>query len=287
MALPLQTTIIFNPNSTGDGRKNAEELRDKLVSANGNVELIETEHAGHAEEIARQIADNNQSAYIVSSSGDGGYHEVINGILSSNNPKVIAGVLPSGNANDHYNFVHRGDVVQRVIAEDIDEVDVLKVETPEWTRYAHSYVGLGVTPQIGEVLTKNTLNPLKESWLVATHLFKVHPVKILVDGHVRRYDHLVFSIIGKMSKYLTLDENASVTDGLFEETAKRHGTVIELLRHFFQAVATSSSDVQKTERRELTILRATTIQLDGEVYNLAKGDKVVVSCVKKIVRCII
>ena len=287
MALRLQTTIIFNPNSTGDGRKNSEELRDALVSAGGEAKLIETEHAGHAEELAREIADKNEFAYIVSSSGDGGYHEVINGILSSKHPKVVTGVLPSGNANDHYHFIHRGDIVQRVKSEDVDMIDILRVETPQWTRYAHSYVGLGVTPQIGEVLTKNTLNPLKESWIVITHLFKTHPVKVRVGKNIRRYDHMVFSAIGKMSKYITLDENASATDGLFEVTLKRHGTVFELVHHFLRAVVTNESNAQKSERYEMTMLRSTTIQLDGEVYNLSKGDEVVVTCEKKIVRCIV
>lgn len=287
MTLPLQTTIIFNPNSTGDGRKNAEELRDALEAVGIKADLIETEHAGHAEEIAKSIADKNELAYIVSSSGDGGYHELINGVLTSKNPNVVVGVLPSGNANDHYNYVHRGDVVARIQAEDTDTIDVLKVETSTWTRYAHSYVGLGVTPQIGEVLTKNTLNPLKESWIVASHLFKIHPVKVSINGALRRYDHMVFSTIGKMSKYLTLDENASVTDGLFEVTVKRHGTIFDLLRHFFKAVAANGGETQKAERKELTILRATTIQLDGEVYNLAKGDNVVITCEHKILRCIV
>lgn len=287
MALPLQTIIIFNPNSTGDGKKNAEELRDALLSAGGEAELLETEHAGHAEELAQEIANKNESAYIASSSGDGGYHEVINGILSSQHPQVVAGVLPSGNANDHYNFVHRGDIVERIKKGDVDIIDVLKVETAQWTRYAHSYVGLGVTPQIGEVLTKSTLNPLKESWLVATNLFKTHPVKILVEGNVRRYDHLVFSTIGKMSKYLTLDKNASVTDGQFEITAKRHGTAFELLRHFLSAAVSDSNNAIKAERQAMTILRSTTIQLDGEVYTLKKGDRVVIACEKNTIRCIV
>ncbi len=287
MANTTKTTIIFNPNSTGDGRKNADELRDILVAKQFTTELVETEHAGHGEEIAHQLANENPNAYIVSSSGDGGYHEVINGVLSSNNPSVVTGVLPSGNANDHYNFVHRGDVAERLIVDDSDAIDVLKIETPEWTRYAHSYAGLGVTPQIGEVLTKNSLNFFKESWLVVTHLFKIHPVKLSINNHTQRYDHLVFSTIGKMSKYVVLDNDASVTDGQFEITSKHHGTIFGLLKHFLQATFAKTDDVSKSNEKEFTVLRATTIQLDGEVYDLRKGDLVRVTCEKNKLRCIV
>ncbi len=287
MANLTETTIIFNPNSTGHGRENAEELRDILVAKGLAAKLVETEHAGHGEEIACQVANENPDAYIVSSSGDGGYHEVINGVLSSNNPFVVTGVLPSGNANDHYNFVHRGDTATRLVAEDVDEIDVLKIETPEWTRYAHSYAGLGVTPQIGEVLTKNSLNFFKESWLVVTHLFKIHPVKLSIDNQTQRYDHLVFSTIGKMSKYVVLDNDASVTDGQFEITSKHHGTILGLLKHFLHAALAKIDDVSKAENKEFTVLRATTIQLDGEVYDLRKGDLVKVTCEKNKLRCIV
>lgn len=287
MNQPLETTIIYNPISTGNSKQHAEELRDSLSEKGFPVVLTETEYAGHAVELARNSANENPNAYIVSSSGDGGYHEIINGILTSEHPSAIAGLLPSGNANDHYNFVHHGDLLTRINDQDIDAIDVLKVVTTGWTRYAHSYVGLGVTPQIGAVLTEHTLNPFNEAWIVVSELFKVHPVKVRIDGRVKRYDHMVMSTIGKMSKYLNLDDTASVTDGQFEINVKRHGTFLELIGHLLKAATTKANDAQKAERREMTILRSTSIQLDGEVFPLRGGDTIVVTCEKKVLRCIV
>lgn len=283
--------IIYNPNSTGDGKQNAELLASQLKDQTDvNVELLPTKHAGHAEEIVKSV-DKAATTLVVSSSGDGGYHELVNGIMTrpTNTPaRLITGLLPSGNANDHYNAVHRGDLLRRIKTGDIDQFDVLKIASGNWTRYAHSYIGIGLSPHIGKKLTEATLNPLLEAWLVVRHFFTASPVKIRVNGKVRRYDSLIFSTISRMSKYMTLSSKAVPDDGKFEITSKRSDSIINLIKYIFKASTTGLTDeANQVSTFSFTPIHKTMIQLDGEVFQIEARAKVTVTIEKKALHSII
>jgi diacylglycerol kinase family enzyme len=170
---------------------------------------------------------------------------------------------------------------------DNTRIDLIKVTAPRWTRYAHSYVGLGMTPQIGKELTKADLNLFNEAWLVLTNLFKVRPVKIRMNGRVARYDHIVFSNIGRMSKYLTLSKDASVTDGVIELNTVKSESFTTLIRHLVHAATLGNDGAKTASTFEFAVLSDTSIQLDGEVYRLRRGDNVRVECAPEALNCIV
>ena len=162
--------IIFNPNSTGDSEKNAKELAEKIShkSDQVKVEIIATKYAGHAEEIAATHSHDG-GAVVVSSSGDGGYNEVINGVLLSKGQCSVA-VLPSGNANDHHRAVGSDNLIENILKGKTRRIETIKVESykddSSWERYAHSYVGFGLTPQVGKVLTESRPNMIDRKSVV-------------------------------------------------------------------------------------------------------------------------
>lgn len=285
-ARKIHVWIIYNPNSTGSSKSKAQNFSALLKKHTVQATCIPTEYAGHAEKIAKKIAESEPNPIIFSSSGDGGYNEVINGVLASNAPKTVCGVLPAGNANDHYHAVHRGYVAKRVAAGDFDVIDCIAVDMGKITRYAHSYIGLGLTPQIGQELTKRKLSAVVEAWVVFTKLFRITPVKIRHGGKVLSYDHLVVSTIPKMSKYITIAPNANVADGLLEFTAVRSGSFFKLLRHLLKRVVRSDADPKQIEKFEFICQKSTTLQLDGEVIQIKSGQKVTVRCVHKCLRTI-
>ena len=282
--------IIYNPNSTGDGKANAEAFKAKITAAATiPVTLKPTESAGHAEEIVRELS-NDDSIMVVSSSGDGGYHEVVNGILShgEQTSKLVAGLLPSGNANDHYTDVHHGDAVKRIVDGDVRTVDVIKVTIGDWTRYAHSYAGIGLTPHIGEKLTAAKLNPINEIWLTIRHFFSFRPVKIKTNQGTYRYDSLIFSNVGKMSKYIVLSKNAKIDDGKFEVTGSKSGSVSELIKHIFKASTVGlTDDADHLASFSFTSSRPLVIQLDGEVFRFKAHSSATITIAPKALKCII
>lgn len=282
--------IIYNPNSTGNGKKNAEELQEQLVGvSNIAVSLQPTDFAGHAEEIVQDL-ENREDIMVISSSGDGGYHEVINGVLSHGEPtsKIITGLLPSGNANDHYHSVHKGDVVDRIVKSDTQTIDLIKVTVGDWTRYAHSYAGIGLTPHIGEKLTQATLNPVNEIWLSIRYFLNFRPVKIYTETGVHHYDSLIFSNIQRMSKYLTLSSEAKLDDGKFEIVGSKAGSFGKLLGHLFKATTVGlTNDASRASSYTFTSKRPIALQLDGEVYRFGPNSTVTISMALKALRCII
>lgn len=61
------------------------------------VEVIHTRYPGHAEELAREVAED-LSMSVVSLGGDGTHHEVVNGLLPNGAP--VFSVIPAGTGND-------------------------------------------------------------------------------------------------------------------------------------------------------------------------------------------
>ncbi|WP_158747140.1 diacylglycerol kinase family protein [Acidisphaera sp. L21] len=87
--------VIFNPTA---GRRRAHALWRVLdvLSANGmRLELAETQHAGHATELARD-AVRSGAKLIVAAGGDGTIAEVANGMAGGS---ARLGVIPLGTAN--------------------------------------------------------------------------------------------------------------------------------------------------------------------------------------------
>ena len=106
--------VIFNPQSTGEAPQLAEQLRADLAQRLPDmpVQLCPTEHAGHARELAREAAGTGRPL-MVSVSGDGGYNEVVDGVMQAGNPEVVCAVMAAGNANDHRRTTRRATAGRR------------------------------------------------------------------------------------------------------------------------------------------------------------------------------
>ncbi len=87
--------VIFNPVA---GRRRAAALwrvLDLLVETGVKVEVAETQHAGHATELAGNAARQGWGM-VVAAGGDGTIAEVANGLLGS---ATTLGIIPLGTAN--------------------------------------------------------------------------------------------------------------------------------------------------------------------------------------------
>jgi diacylglycerol kinase (ATP) len=95
MAL-MRFLLIANPVS-GDARKEAkiEEALAYFAKHGDSVDLVFTEHPGHATPIAREGAARGYDA-IIGAGGDGTINEVINGIIGT---QAKLGILPWGTGN--------------------------------------------------------------------------------------------------------------------------------------------------------------------------------------------
>ncbi len=287
--------IIYNPNSTGPSQANARELEKQLKATKLRklVKVIPTQHAGHAEDLAYKLAKTTERPLIIMSSGDGGYHEAINGALraQAEGATPTCGLLPSGNANDHYRNLHKRPVAEQIVAGKQRRIDILKLQTTidgqPWQRYAHSYIGVGLTPKVAMELNKVKLNRLLETWIVIKTLHKMKATRLVVHGQERSYDSLIFSNVGSMSKVLSLSDSAELTDGKFEVISFRSHSKLYLLRQLVKAVTIGLHATRHTDHYSFTTVKPISLQLDGEIHKVSSKTDVAVRLEPGLLRCII
>lgn len=287
--------VIYNPNSTGSSKSLAEEFKSNLQKwiPSQKVELIPTKYAGHAEKLAYKIAQESKKPLILSSSGDGGYNEVVNGAMKAQNEgfKPITGVLPAGNANDHYHNIHDKDILDLIVANKTKHIDLLKIsyifKNKAEQRYAHSYIGFGISPVVGKELNKTKLNRFNETWLVIKTLFTVKPEKLKIDKKVRKYDSVIISNVDKMSKYLNISHPSRIDDGLFEVTISRHENKLKLITLLLRASLLKLKENQQTNIFSLDTVKEVIAQADGEILTIDPNTRVNISIEKQVLTCLV
>ena len=285
--------ILFNPNSTGDGEKNAHEFADKLQQKikSLDVEVRATEYAGHAEEIAAEFARGKDKVLIISSSGDGGYHEVVNGILSQPHGRVVTAVLPSGNANDHYNATSTDSLIKNIVTTKTKSLDAIEIKTrrngKNWTRYAHSYVGFGLTPTVGRELNRTRLTLLNEKWYVVRHMLRFRYVKLSMDGRVARYTSVVFATIDRMAKVVKLGGEPDKHPGKMSLYTTEYQPLWKLLNVILKASVKGLDEVEQTQDYRLKTVNYTPVQLDGEVFTVDRNSEVKITCKKGAIKTVL
>ncbi|GAB7189486.1 diacylglycerol kinase family lipid kinase [Kineococcus sp. NUM-3379] len=282
-----RVVIVFNPNSTGDGPGNARELAEQIPARLPGVpvELAETQHAGHALELAEQAVAAHPQTLVVSASGDGGYHEVVNGVMRARRAAPGAGVtavLASGNANDHANAVQDRPLVDAIAERAVSPMDLLEVRVAgAETRWAHSYMGLGITPVAAAELNQHDLDAVKETLLVVRSFWQYRPLSIIHDGDRIKLDSLVFANIDRMGKYATLSDEGSPTDGTYETLLIRHRNKLKLLASFLRVLSGKHEFVSRTEPYAFTTKTPMPLQMDGEVHEIEAGAQVTVRCARR------
>ncbi|UKA64601.1 diacylglycerol/lipid kinase family protein [Arthrobacter sp. FW306-04-A] len=279
--------IIFNPNSTGDARKLAERLHGELediLSYAVDIRLQPTGHAGHAVELARDAVRGGGDVLVVSVSGDGGYNEVVNGVMQGGNPRAVCAVLGAGNANDHRRSTGTQPLGEAIAGGTVRSIDLLRVHTGEGPdspgEYAHSYVGFGLTPVVAMDLEKGGKGALKEMVSVMRTFSKLEPFEIRqADGKRRSLDSLVLANIAEMAKYATLsDADEKLSDGKFEVIVFAHMAKWRVLLTALRAATTGLGGQPSVSSYSFTTLKPLAYQIDGEVKSVDANMLVRIEC---------
>jgi diacylglycerol kinase family enzyme len=280
-------TIIFNPNSTGDAPKLAQELHDELVPALSGTEvrLQPTEHAGHAVDLARKAA-SAPNALVVSVSGDGGYNEVVNGVMASGSEDAVCAVLAAGNANDHSRVTGRKPLAEAIMEGQVRRIDLLLISMDAAGSapvYAHSYIGFGLTPVMAIDLEKGSKGAIKEMFSVVRTFSKFKPFEIRQsDGERRTFDSLVFANISQMAKYATLSEAGDhPADGKFEVITFPHMAKWRVLLTALRATTRGLGDQPSYTQYRFSTLKPMPYQIDGEVKSVETSTGITIDSIPR------
>ena len=272
-----RVVVVFNPHSTGAAQERAEALKSGLaeLAAGLPVELRPTEYAGHAREIAQAEAG---SPLIVSVSGDGGYNEVVDGVMKAGGT-ASAAVLAAGNANDHRRVVARRPLLDAIVDGTTERLDVLRLTVDEDVRYAHSYVGLGITPVVALELERGGKGSLREVLTTVRAFSRFHPFTVEVDGGPETFDSLVLANIPEMAKYATIADGARPDDGVFEVVLVRHHSKLRTALTAVRAAVRGLGPQPSVREYEFTTVDPMPAQVDGEVLELGARARVRVDVV--------
>ena len=278
-----RVVVIFNPNSTGKAAELADELRAGLGERLPGlpVTMSPTQRAGHGRDLAREAAGGGGRPLIVSVSGDGGYNEVVDGVMQAGNDDAVCAVMAAGNANDHRRTIRERPLVEAVVAGDVRRIDLLRLTVgtgPDArSHYAHSYIGVGLTPVVAVDLEKGGKGSFREIVSVVRTFARFRPFSIeLEDGSRRRIDSLVFANISQMAKYATLSETGRPDDGRFEVITLPHTAKWRILGVALRAAITGLGPQPSATHYGFTTLKPTPVQLDGEVLAVEAGTTVCV-----------
>ena len=167
------------------------------------------------------------------------------------------------------------------MAGDVRRLDLLRLTVGrgpgEQVRYAHSYIGVGLTPVVAVDLEKGGKGSFREIVSVVRSFAKFRPFEIRTeDGGHRSFDSVVFANIPQMAKYAELSDDGRPDDGRFEVVTLPHTAKWRILGVAVRA-ATRGLGPQPTARHyAFTTIKPMPLQLDGEVLAVEAGTPVAV-----------
>lgn len=276
--------IIFNPMSSGDASRLARQLDDELFKLGYHPKLEPTKRAGHAIALARGTSLKYKRPLLISVSGDGGYNEVINGAMlakaKNKNAKPVVAVLGAGNANDHYRVMQDAPLVELIKKKNVKPMDLISIKATtkdfELLRYAHSYIGLGITPEVGNELNRHGKSRFDEIKLILKTFMKFKPFKVTYEDRVRWCDSLVFANINEMAKIIKLDDKNVVNDDRFEVIEFHHHGKLYLLFAMLGAALFGIKNPPSYQTYTFKTHAKLPVQSDGEIDTLPSRSTVTI-----------
>ena len=228
--------------------------------------------------MAREVATTGRPL-IVSVSGDGGYNEVVDGVMQAGDTNAVCAVMAAGNANDHRRTTREQPLAEAIAAGVVHRIDLLRL-TPgigaaARVQYAHFYIGMGLTPVVGVDLEKGSKGFIKEIISVVRTFARFRPFAVELEVGTRRsFDSLLFANITGMAKYATLSEAGRPDDGQCEVIELRHTAKWRVLSVALKAATRGLGPQPTASHFAFTTLKSAPLQLDGELLTLDAGTPV-------------
>jgi diacylglycerol kinase (ATP) len=239
--------VIVNPASGKKGgiTTNAagpDEVR-RILEANGiEADVAETEHAGHATELARQAAKDGYQV-IIACGGDGTVGEVAHGLVGT---KATLGILPLGSANNVARMMHvpftLDEAGKLLRLGEIRKVDVGKCNGEYFLETAGIGLDAAIFPIMNEV-DKGRYGRILDAARIFFR-FRSRRMTLVLDKRAVRVRALVVLVAnGPYWGYnVPLAPDAKVDDGYFDVVVFRHFGKWQFTKHVLAALFNRGKD---------------------------------------------
>ena len=286
--------LIANPVSRHNGVRAAHRIAAKLAGKwHIKEEILQTERAKHAEQLAYDDVLNSNRPLVISVSGDGGYHEVLNGVLraqreSGNSP--VTAVYRAGNGNDHYRALYgrRGlrSFAGSLLSGKVQPLDLLHVTLAPLEGlveefYCHSYFAVGAQGEAAAMLRPRAWSNLRQSaWeytVLPVRTFVGHqPFELEIAGETELCSNLSFHNIPLMAKRLMPSRYSHWNDGTAEVLKFGSGRVDVLVNALSALRIIGGLEAEPFEHFSFSLPKGAHAQTDGEARWLEAGTEVTV-----------
>lgn len=277
--------VILNPAARHGWAGRQRQRLDEALAASGlGYDVHVTQYAGHAIELARQLA--HEHAVVVAAGGDGTVNEVSQGLIHAGNGTHL-GLVPIGTGNDFTKMIGVPPQVERAV-EVLARIRPRRVDYGRFRWWEESEqpvgegsfvnaIGMGFDAQVAASVDRFRFLPGKSSYVAA--VFDAlrrwsTPMGSVRVGHETVYEGRLFLVTtsnGQCSGggfYLT--PSASVEDGrldliVFEGVGV--GRILQLLPQVMRGRHTTAPDVhmRRARRVEVATDAPVPIHVDGEV----------------------
>ncbi|HJM47900.1 MAG: diacylglycerol kinase family lipid kinase [Candidatus Marinimicrobia bacterium] len=275
----MKYSLIVNPHGgVKSGFKILEKVKPYFDEANAELNIIETEYAGHARDIAAELPLDSITGFCAIG-GDGTMHEIVNGMMSrKDGMRVPIGLITGGTGNS---FMHDLDcldpveAVQRILTNRTRKIDLFKAEAKGNLYFGFNIVGWGMPTDIN-ILAEKMRWLGGQRYNIASILevlkFKTRLARIEIDGSniVADFGFVIGCNTMYTGKGMKMAPLARLDDGLLDLIIVRKAGRIKLLRMFpkiFSGKHIADPIVEYRQVKTFSIYpeKQSTLNIDGEM----------------------
>lgn len=275
--------LIVNPRSGARrGARVLGEVLPVLEQGGCEVEVCQTEFAGHATDMARSRSLEGVRGLCLIG-GDGTLHEVINGLMArSDSDRPPVGIIPGGTGNtvaEHLGHSEPLDAAQLIAAGHVRPIDVMRVQMSYQTAYCCNIVGWGAVTDINRTAEKlRWLGGSRYTVAALIHLACPRPrrLRLTIDGQSHDCEYLFAVACNTRStgRGMLLAPRANLSDGLLDLVLVRNTSrrqLFKVLRTVFDGSHVKEPCVAYHQAREFELVpeHPDGLNLDGELRGAA------------------
>jgi len=292
--LEVNWQVILNPHAgCGKGRRDKDKIISILNHSGLQYRLFESEYAGHSFDLAKRLAINGETHFIVAG-GDGTLNEIVNGVFNGKNSQcdhIVIGMLPVGTGNDwirtfgipdHYQMAMNIILKGKTVVQDVGLVEYTE-EEKNVSRYFVNIAGFGFDAMVAthaNSLKNNGMSGLMvyiESFLWSYFNHKADKTTVVIDGE--RLEVNLFSASVGIGKFngggMMQVPEANPVNGYFHITIIRNLGIWGILQNFLKLYnGTFVRDYRVSTHKGRQVQLTSEKPLSGEVDGESMGDSI-------------